>query len=90
MEALKHSLTPGNRISQLIVESFYDKSRGRIRIRPVAGQGVPTDLTVSSDLAIRNDYKVGTRFRCYDVIVIKQKNNQATHLRVSKFELYKI
>jgi len=90
MKGFTHLLTPGNRIDELIVETYYKKGRNRLRVRPIAGQGVPTNMRVSCSLRDRDQYPPGTRFRCNDVIVMQKKGEQTVYLKVSKDLIYKI
>lgn len=36
---------------------------GAVHVRPVAGQGFPTDMHVSCSRSLKRDYPPGTRFR---------------------------
>ncbi len=51
----------------IIVESFRPANvsglHGDIHIRPVEGQGLPSDLHVECSKALSRNYPVGTRFR---------------------------
>jgi hypothetical protein len=51
----------------IIVESFLPEStaglHGPVHIRPIEGQGYPTDLHVECSKSLSRDYPVGTRFR---------------------------
>jgi hypothetical protein len=51
----------------IIVESYIPSStsglHGLVHIRPVAGQGLPTNLHVECSKSLSRNYPVGTRFR---------------------------
>ncbi|WP_201860148.1 hypothetical protein [Microvirga soli] len=51
----------------VIVESYRPSQtsglHGPIHIRPVAGQGLPTNLHVECSKSLSRNYPVGTRFR---------------------------
>ena len=52
---------------EIVVESYKPSStsglHGEIHIRPVAGQGLRTDLQVECAKELSRNYPVGTRFR---------------------------
>lgn len=51
---------------QIVVESYRHTGGGSahsIRCRPIAGQGLPTNLNVECSSVMRNSHPVGTRFR---------------------------
>ncbi len=52
---------------EILVESYRPSStsglHGDIHIRPVAGQGLSTDLQVECSKELSRNYPVGTRFR---------------------------
>lgn len=51
----------------IIVESYRATRtgglQGDVHVRPVAGQGLPTDLHVECSRSLRRNYPVGTKFR---------------------------
>jgi hypothetical protein len=53
--------------SLVVVESFLPAStsglHGDVHIRPVAGQGLDTDMFVECSKELSKNYRVGTRFR---------------------------
>lgn len=52
----------------VIVETFYagnEKSGSPIRVRPVAGQGLSTNMRVECSKTMRNAYPVGQKFSLY-------------------------
>lgn len=54
-----------SRYNQVVVESFRDygaASTQKIRCRPVAGQGLPTDMKVECSSHMRKSHPVGTKF----------------------------
>jgi hypothetical protein len=66
-----------------IVESYYPPStaglHGPIHIRPIAGQGVPTDIHVRCSKSLSSDYKVGTRFRIRAKLTDKEGSKPFLH-----------
>ena len=51
----------------ITVESYEPKStsgkHGSVHIRPVAGQGYSTDLSVEGNKSMSRDYPIGTKFK---------------------------
>lgn len=58
---------PHEPYQMVIVESFLPAStaglHGAVHIRPVAGQGLPTDLHVECAKSLSKNFPPGTRFR---------------------------
>jgi hypothetical protein len=65
--AILFSMAQSNPYRWIEVESFIpDSTSGRhglVHIRPVAGQGLSTDLFVECSKSLSRNYPVGTRFR---------------------------
>lgn len=62
--------------SWVVVESFRPAStaglHGDVHIRPVAGQGLDSDMFVECSKALSKNYPVGTRFRIKAKITDKE------------------
>lgn len=58
-----------NRMSRyryVVVETYRahgEPSRSPVRVRPVAGQGLPADMHVECSKSMRDHYRVGTQLR---------------------------
>ncbi|ALU26834.1 hypothetical protein ACKUSY_03085 [Myroides odoratus] len=78
----------GNYIDNVRCESFKDFKTNRIRIRPLAGQNIPTDLVIESSKVFRdtNRYPLGSVFIAKRVKVC-QKEIGRIYLRADKQEL---
>ncbi len=60
---------------QIIVETFRaygEASKNAVRVRPLVGQGLSTDLRVSFSVQLRNFHPVGTLFKVWVVEVIRE------------------
>ena len=67
--------------TEILVESFYsweDGHRGRIHIRPTAGQAFSQDLLVECSRQMTDEYPVGTIFRL--CVCLMQKLDGRPHL----------
>lgn len=62
-------LTVGNYLKSIKCESFLDPETGRVRVRPLPDQGLPTDIVIECSRRIREMYPIGTRFLAEDVKV---------------------
>ena len=84
-------LTIGNIIDNVKCESFKDPDTGRIRIRPIPNQGIPTGLMIESLKVFRDTDKfpLGTQFYATTVKVC-QKEIGRIYLRAEKQMLYEI
>ena len=54
-------LVIGNYIDKIRCESFKDPETGRVRIRPLPNQGVPTNLVIECSRSYRDTKKVPFR-----------------------------
>lgn len=52
-----------------IVPSTREKSQNEVRLRPIVGQGFDSDTRVAFPTEVRYDFKVGTLFKVWVVIV---------------------
>jgi len=82
-------LIVGNYYDKIKCESFLDSKTNRIRIRPLADQGFPTNLVVESLKKIREAHPVGTKFTT-DNILVSKKPNGRIHLRAKDQMIYKL
>lgn len=84
-------LVLGNTIDNIKCESFKDLETGRIRIRPLPNQGIPTSLMIESKKIFRDTskYPLGTKFYTTKVKVC-QKEVGRIYLRAEKQMLYEI
>lgn len=62
----------GQYIENIKCESFLDKETNRIRIRPLPGQIVPSNLLIECLKIYREQYPLGTRFVSKNVKVCKK------------------
>jgi hypothetical protein len=62
------------------IESFRgpdsDGRRGRIHLRPVAGQKFPTSLMLEGNKSLAEDYPVGTRFKVQATLMKRPTGGQ--------------
>ena len=84
-----NELIQGTIIDHIICESFQDKSAGRIRVRPIAGQNLPLDLKIECSKEERIKHPLGTRFNAYDLRVCRDKSGRL-YLRAENQMIYKI
>lgn len=66
----------GNIIENFKCESFLDPETGRIRVRPLENQGVPTNLVVECNSEERKAHPVGTKFKTENVKVCKKPDGR--------------
>ena len=60
----------------VIVETFLnvgEPSSAEYRVRPVAGQAFPPSMRVQCSKALRQSYRLGTKFR-FPVTLVQRKN----------------
>ena len=70
------SLIIGNIHDQIKCENFLDPETGRIRVRPLAGQGLPTNLVIECSTSEREAHPVGTEFITENVKVCKKTDGR--------------
>lgn len=67
---------------EVIVETYSasralgDTGRSKIRVRPIAGQGIDTSLKVECSKKMREMYPVGTKFKLFLKIIIPKDNRE--------------
>ena len=69
-------LIVGNVIENVICESFKDPETGRIRVRPLPGQNLPTKIVIECSRSERNAHSVGTKFITENVKVCKKEDGR--------------
>lgn len=74
------SLILGNYYEDISCESFKDPETGRVRVRPIAGQGLPTNIVIECSRKERDRHPIGTIFTAENVKVC-QKPNGRIYLR---------
>ena len=79
----------GDYIPNLHCESFVDPSTGRIRVRPLSGQGLPTTLVIECSKEEREKHPVGTIFVSDDVKVCIKPDGRP-YLRARNQKIYKV
>lgn len=84
-------LVIGNYINDVKCESFKDNATGRIRIRPLPNQEIPTDLLIEcrKTFRVEKNYPLGTTFIAENVKVC-QKTTGRLYLRAKDQHLSKI
>lgn len=82
-------LVIGSVIENVKCENFKDPETGRIRVRPISGQNLPTKLVIECNKKIRESYPLGTHFTAENVKVCK-KSNGRIYLRAKNQMIYKI
>ena len=86
---MEKALIIGNIFDDVKCESFKDPETGRIRVRPLEGQGFPTKLLIECSSTERKAHPVGTKFRTENVKVCK-KTDGRIYLRAKDQMIYKI
>lgn len=76
-------------IGELKCESFIDPETGRIRVRPLANQSLPTKIVIECSSSERKAHPVGTKFRTENVKVCK-KSDGRIYLRAKGQMIYKL
>ena len=79
----------GEYIDNILCESFKDQDTGRIRVRPLPGQGVPIELVVECSKKERNSHPIGTVFKT-ECVKVCQKPDGRTYLRAKDQMIYKV
>ena len=86
---MKKALVIGNIFDDVKCESFKDHETGRIRVRPLEGQGFVTKLLIECSSTERKAHPIGTKFRTENVKVCK-KTDGRIYLRAKDQMIYKI
>ena len=79
----------GNTIKNVKCESFKDPETGRIRVRPLEGQGLPTKIVIECSADERKAHPIDTKFKTENVKVCK-KSDGRIYLRAKDQMIYKI
>lgn len=79
----------GNYYENIKCENFKDKETGRIRVRPLDGQDLPTNLVIECSKVERESHPTGTKFITKNVKVC-QKTNGRIYLRAKDQFIKKI
>lgn len=82
-------LVIGNYIENVKGESFKDPVAGRIRVRPLPDQGLPTDLVIECSKDERLRHPLGTKFTTVNVKVCIKPDGRI-YLRAKDQMIYKI
>lgn len=86
---MERALVIGDIIDDIKCESFKDPETGRIRVRPLAGQGLPTKMLIECSSSERKAHPIDTKFRTENVKVCK-KTDGRVYLRAKDQMIYKI
>tara|TARA_R110002167_G_scaffold26873_1_gene92108 strand:- start:403 stop:663 length:261 start_codon:yes stop_codon:yes gene_type:complete len=86
---MEEKLVIGDVFENIKCESFKDSETGRIRVRPLPGQGLPTKIVIECSSSERKAHAVGTKFRTENVKVCK-KSDGRIYLRAKDQMIYKI
>lgn len=86
---MESKLVIGNVIDNVRCESFKDLETGRIRVRPLEGQGLPTKIVIECSSTERKAHPIGTQFKTEHVKVC-QKSDGRVYLRAKDQMIYKI
>ncbi|AWH75514.1 hypothetical protein DCS32_15485 [Dokdonia sp. Dokd-P16] len=73
---MKDLLILGNTIENIKCESFKDSETGRIRVRPLKGQGLPTKIVIECSSSERKAHPIGTNFKTINVKVCKKADGR--------------
>lgn len=83
------NLVIGDIFEYVTCESFLDPETGRIRVRPLGGQGLPTKIVVECSYKERKAHPEGTKFKTENVKVCKKPDGRI-YLRAKDQWIYKI
>jgi hypothetical protein len=86
---MERAMVIGDIIENIECESFKDPETGRIRVRPLPGQGLPTKIVIECSSDERKAHPVGTKFKTENVKVCK-KSDGRIYLRAKDQMIYKI
>jgi len=65
-----------NYFNNLLCESFKDPQNGRIRVRPLPGQGLLTDLVIECSKQTKERFGLGAKFRTISVKVCEKPDGR--------------
>ena len=83
------SLVIGDYHENILCENFMDPETGRIRVRPLPNQGLPTNIVIECSKNEREAHPISTRFRT-DNVKVCQKPDGRIYLRAKDQMIYKI
>lgn len=86
---MKESLVIGTIYENIKCESFKDPETGRIRVRPLEGQGLPTKILIECSSEERKAHPIGTKFKTENVKICK-KTDGRIYLRAKDQWIMKI
>jgi hypothetical protein len=86
---MKESLVIGAIFENVKCESFLDPETGRIRVRPLEGQGLPVKIVIECSSEERKAHPIGTKFKTENVKVCK-KSDGRIYLRAKDQNIQKI
>ena len=86
---MEKALVIGNIFDDVKCKSFKYPETGRIRVRPLSGQGLPTNILIECSSNERKIHPVGSKFRTENVKVCK-KTDGRIYLRAKDQMIYKI
>lgn len=66
----------GNTYEKIKCESFKDPEAGRIRVRPLPGQGLSTNLLIECSSSERKTHPINTQFITESVKVCKKTDGR--------------
>lgn len=79
----------GDYYDNIKCESFKDPKTGRIRVRPLDGQNLPTNIVIECSKIERESHPVGTEFITENVKVCKKPDGRI-YLRAKEQFIKKI
>ena len=86
---MEQSLIIGDVFENIKCESFKDPETGRVRVRPLKGQGGATKIVISCYMKLRKAQPIGTKFITDNVLVFKQSDGRV-YLYAKDKMIYKI
>ena len=69
-------LTLGNYYENIKCENFIDPETNRIRVRPLSGQNLPTNIVIECSKKERESHPIGTKFITENVKVCKKPDGR--------------
>jgi hypothetical protein len=82
-------LTVGDYFLKIKCENFLDPETGRIRVRPLNGQGLPVNIVIECSMKEREKFPLGTKFITKNVKVCVKPDGRK-YLRAKDQMIYKI
>lgn len=84
-----NDLVIGTYFKNILCENFLDDETGRIRVRPIKGQGIPENTVIECSRAIRERHPLHTRFLAIELKVCT-KPLGGVYLRAKDQMIFKI